>query len=229
MEILLLILVLLLYSKWVVIIVVFPWICFLFHYYQHKSMICKFLAVPGFIMENVTREGMSRFIIINIGNIPSVKLRLLLYRFLGVKTGKRIVIHYRTEIRAPYKLHIGTGSIIGDNVLLDARNGLNIGDNVNFSSNVSIYTEQHDHRDEQFRCTQGKDKSVAIGNRAWIGSNVVILPGVIIGEGAVCCAGCVVTKDVAPYDVVAGIPARKVNSRPHTLQYEFDGSSCWFY
>lgn len=59
-----------------------------------------------------------------------------------------------------------------------------------------------------FRCTQ-KKRSVVIGDRAWIGSNVTILPNVHIGEGAVCCAGSVVTKDVAPFDIVAGIPAKK--------------------
>lgn len=55
--------------------------------------------------------------------------------------------------------------------------------------------------------------NVEIGNRVWIGSNVIILPGVHIGEGAVCCAGCVITKDIEPFSVVAGIPARKVGER----------------
>ena len=68
-----------------------------------------------------------------------------------------------------------------------------------------------------------------IGDRAWLGSNVTVLPGVNIGEGAVCCAGCVVTKDVEPYAVVAGIPARKVGERPRRLVYEFDGKSCRMY
>ncbi|MFR9565508.1 MAG: hypothetical protein SNG14_08280 [Rikenellaceae bacterium] len=50
-----------------------------------------------------------------------------------------------------------------------------------------------------------------------------------IGEGAVCCAGCVVTKDVAPFAVVAGIPAKQVSERPRDLRYNFSGKSCWFY
>ena len=62
---------------------------------------------------------------------------------------------------------------------------------------------------------------LTIGDRVWIGSNAIILTGVNIGEGAVVCAGCVVTKDVEPYAVVAGIPARKVNERPRDLRYEF--------
>lgn len=58
---------------------------------------------------------------------------------------------------------------------------------------------------------------------------MIVLPGVTIGEGAVCCAGCVVTKDVPPYAVVAGIPARQVGERPRGLTYEFDGKSCRLY
>lgn len=59
--------------------------------------------------------------------------------------------------------------------------------------------------------------------------NVVVLPGVSIGEGAVCCAGCVVTKDVPPFAIVAGIPAKQIGERNHHLTYEFNGKSCRLY
>ncbi|MCG6188445.1 CatB-related O-acetyltransferase [Maribellus maritimus] len=55
--------------------------------------------------------------------------------------------------------------------------------------------------------------SVIIGNDVWIGSNVKIIEGITIGDGAVVAAGAVVTKDVAPYEVVGGVPARKIKSR----------------
>ena len=48
---------------------------------------------------------------------------------------------------------------------------------------------------------------------------MIVLPGVHIGEGAVCCAGCVVSKDVEPFTVVAGIPARKIADRPNDISY----------
>ena len=57
--------------------------------------------------------------------------------------------------------------VIGDNALLDAHNGLTMGKNVNLSSNVVIYTGQHDHRDPYFRSKGGK-RSVEIGDRAWL-------------------------------------------------------------
>jgi len=223
------ILVILLYLKWILITLTFPWVCLLFQFRKHKGTMRKILAVPGLMIEKMTKDGASRYIIIHIGHIPSLTLRHALYRMLGVDMERQVVVHYKTEIRAPYRLVIGKGSIIGDNAILDARNDLRIGKNVNLSSNVSIYTEQHDYRDPMFLYNNKENKAVVICDRVWIGSNVIILPGVKIGEGAVCCAGCVVTKDVAPYDVVAGIPAKKINTRPQSLQYEFDGSSCWFY
>jgi acetyltransferase-like isoleucine patch superfamily enzyme len=126
-------------------------------------------------------------------------------------------------------LTIGQGSIIGYNNLLDARNGIEIGCHVNFSANVSVYTLQHNHRDPLFACNQPGDMRVMIGDRAWIGPNVIILPGVHVGEGAVCAAGCVVTKDVEPYTVVAGIPAKKIGNRQHNLTYEFHGKESRIY
>lgn len=103
--------------------------------------------------------------------------------------------------------------------------GLIIGKNVNFSSNVQVYTLQHDHRDPYFCEQSNKKMSVEIGDRAWLGSSVIVLPGVTIGEGAVCCAGSVVAKDVPPYAIVAGIPAKQIGERTHDLRYEFEGKS----
>ena len=61
--------------------------------------------------------------------------------------------------------------------------------------------------------TQRKDKSVNVGNDVWIGHNAIIMPGVTIGNGAIIGAGAVVTKDVEPYSVVAGVPAKKIKMR----------------
>lgn len=148
---------------------------------------------------------------------------------LGAKLKNGVVMHFKTEIRAPWLLEIGDGTIIGDNALLDARNSLKIGSNVNLSSNVSIYTMQHNHRDPYFGVDFDRPMNVTIGDRAWIGSNVTILPGVYIGEGSVCCAGCVVTKDIPSYTVVAGVPAKKVGERPRDLRYKFNGKAASIY
>lgn len=173
--------------------------------------------------------GWERYMLFQVSEIPIMKQRIVIYKLLGAKIDRYVLIHFRTEIRGIRKLTLGEGTIIGDNALLDARSGIIIGKSVNLSSNVSIYTEQHNHRDPYFACNQNEEKKVTIDNRAWIGSNCIILPGVHIGEGAVCCAGCVVTKDVEPFAVVAGIPAKKVNERPRDLRYNFNGSEWCLY
>ena len=60
---------------------------------------------------------------------------------------------------------------------------------------------------------QRKNKAVTVGNDVWIGHNAIIMPGVSIGNGAVIGAGAVVTKNVEPYSIVAGVPAKKIKMR----------------
>jgi len=175
-------------------------------------------------------EGYIRYSLFQIAMIPSHRIRNWLYvNIYLVKLGKHAIIYFGAEIRAPYNLEIGKGSIIGDKSILDARNGIEIGYNVNFSSNVQIWTEQHDHRDAYFGCNSTSDFKVIIRDRVWIGPNVTILHGVIIGEGAVVAAGAVVTKSVEPFAIVAGIPAKKIAERTHNLKYEFNGPPSPFY
>lgn len=175
-------------------------------------------------------NGYLRYATFNVGMIPSHTIRNFLYRDIFL-VGMRedAIIYFGAEIRAPYNLQIGKGSIIGDKSLLDARNGIVIGENVNFSSNVSIYTEQHDHRDPYFRCNSDNSFCVKIDDRAWIGPNVIILPGVHIGEGAVVAAGTVVTKDVPAFVIVGGATAKKIGDRNSNLAYEFKGRYIPFY
>lgn len=227
-------LVIVLYFKWILIVLILPFQCvygqILRRYDKyHLPMICKLAVAPFWLWERLFRNGWGRYMVFQIGMLPSCHLRRHIYKMIGSSIDRFSVFHYGTEIRYPYYLKVGQGTIIGDRAILDARNGLTIGKNVNLSSNVSIYTEQHDYRDPLFRCIDPSHKSVTICDRVWLGSNVVVLPGVTIGEGAVCCAGCVVTKDVEPYTVVAGVPASKINERPRNLIYEFHGNSCRLY
>lgn len=233
--IILTILVSLLYLKWILIIVVFPLQAIrgqiLKRWGDGKNipLLYRILKKPYFIWEDIFRRGWQRYMLFQIGLVPSHHIRRFVYRALGAEIGKNVVFHFKTEIRGIHRLKIGAGTIIGDNALLAAQRGLTIGENVNISSNVSIYSGAHDHRDPYFRSTPATTRPVTIGDKVWIGSNAIILTGVNIGEGAVICAGCVVTKDVEPYAVVAGIPAKKVNERPRDLRYEFKGWSVRLY
>lgn len=225
--IILIILVSLLYLKWILIIAVFPFqvihgqILKKWGTEQNAPLVYRVFDKPYQYWEKIFRKGWQRYMLFQVGLIPFHYIRRFVYRALGAEIGKNVVFHFRTEIRGIHRLKIGAGTIIGDNALLAAQRGLTIGKNVNLSSNVSIYSGAHDHRNPSFRSTPATTRPITIGDRVWIGSNAIILTGVNIGEGAVVCAGCVVTKDVEPYAVVAGIPARKVNERPRDLRYEF--------
>lgn len=229
--ILITILVLLLW-KWIIFIFLAPLLAFR----NHR----KFNGEGGSSHQNISKNksnrcirdfvnGFTRFISIKIGFIPCHLLRKFIYKnIFCMDLQKETVIYYGLEFRDGNKLKIGS-SIIGDKALLDSRNGIEIKDNVNISSNVSIYTEQHDHRNPEFKCNSDESFKVVIDDRAWIGPNVIILPGVHIGEGSVVAGGAVVTKSVPPYTIVAGIPAKKIGDRNKNLTYVFDGKHSWFY
>ncbi|SMC70225.1 DapH/DapD/GlmU-related protein [Papillibacter cinnamivorans] len=73
-----------------------------------------------------------------------------------------------------------------------------------------------------------RSRPVTIGNDVWIGHNASILPGVIVGNGAVIGTGAVVTRDVAPYSIVAGVPAGKIGMRfPEGLIERIEASRWW--
>ena len=225
------VLVALLYLKWVLIVLVFPFqvihgkIIKTWGESKNIPFLCKVFKKPYTIWEKLFRNGWQRYMLFQVGLVPSHHIRRFIYMALGAELGKNVVFNFRTEIRGINRLKIGSGTIIGDNSLLDARRGLTIGKNVNIASDVTIHPGGHDIRDPFFRAPALDSSPVVIGDRVYIGARAMILNGVTIGEGAVLCAGCVVTKDVEPYAVVAGIPAKKVNERPHDLRYEFKGKS----
>lgn len=159
-----------------------------------------------------------------ISQIHSHHVRNFFYKNVyQIDMKKYAVVYSDCEIRNPSELHIGKGSVVGNNAILDARAGITIGNNVVLASNVSIWTLQHDYRDPEFRCLPEHYGPVTINDRAWIGPNVVILHDVVIGEGAVVAAGAVVTKDVPPFTLVGGIPAKAIGKRPTNLTYELNG------
>lgn len=88
------------------------------------------------------------------------------------------------------------------------------GDNVLIGPKVIIWGRDHGIKKDQLINRQEYTRSpIVIGNDVWIGASVIILKGVTIGDGAVIAAGSVVTKDVEPYAIVAGNPARLIKYR----------------
>jgi maltose O-acetyltransferase len=94
-----------------------------------------------------------------------------------------------------------------------------IGNNVIMGPDVKIYTKNHKFESVDIPIQyQGhtEDKTV-IGNDVWLGANVIITPGVTIGNHVIVAAGAVVTKDVPDYAIVGGVPAKILKSRKNDL------------
>lgn len=113
-------------------------------------------------------------------------------------------------------IRIGARSSVGDFCNLYGQGGLLIGRDVLMASGVRLMTAEHTF-ESRILTIREQPEHVAptvIGNGAWLASNCVVLSGVTVGTGAIVAAGAVVTRDVDPFTVVAGIPARVLRERP---------------
>lgn len=151
-----------------------------------------------------------------IPHIPIQSLRKLLYKLMKVDIGKNTTALRPIFFYNPFNITIGDNCALNDHIVLDGRGGLTIGDNVNISPYVKIYTAEHNINSPSFEYVEGR---VEIDNHVWISTNAIIMPGVKIGEGAVIAAGAIVTKDVSPYTIMGGVPAKKIGERERNLNY----------
>lgn len=160
-----------------------------------------------------------------VGYIPSHHVRRFFYRLSGMKIGDGSSIHMGARFYDLSKIKIGKDSIIGEGVVLDGRAPLIIGDHVDFASEVMVYNCEHDIHSENFEAIGGE---VKIDDYVFVGPRALILPGVSVGKGAVVAAGAVVTKDVQPYSIVGGVPAKVIGERKaKDLHYRL-GRARWF-
>lgn len=189
--------------------------------------------------DEVMKKGMDRlsnillefevFLLHCVGQIPSHHVRRFFYRLAGIRIGNGSTIHTRMRLYDPRNIVIGNDSIIGEGAVLDGRDSLAIGDHVAIASDVMIYNAEHNIHHEHFASDEGITRgSVIVDDYVFIGPRAIILPGVTIGKGAVVAAGAVVTKDIAPFAVVGGVPAKPIGERKnHDLHYHL-GRARWF-
>lgn len=155
-----------------------------------------------------------------VGHLPSHAFRKFFYRSaMKIEIGEKSFIFCRAHFDTRGGFRMGSHSTINEECRLDNRGGITIGDNVSISSQVCILTADHDPGSPTFA---GRERAVRIEDHAFIGTRAMILPGTIIGRGAVVAAGAVVTKEVAPLAIVAGSPAREIGRRDPALDYCVD-------
>lgn len=141
-------------------------------------------------------------------------------RWLRIKTAKKFIIgigeksNIEKGANVSEQTKIGCRSGVGVNAVFQGK--VTIGDDVMMGPECIIYTRNHKFSDlDKPMNKQGYSdiEEVVIEDNVWIGGRVIILPGVRVGTGAIVGAGAVVTKDVPPYAVVGGNPAKIIKYR----------------
>lgn len=182
--------------------------------------------IVSFVMAALTRGRIYRtfrkFVLETFTNtilshVPIWTVRRSSLKMLRTKIGKGTYINRHCYIMDPNRLSIGHYSHINRMCTLDARGGLYIGDSVSVSHGVMLMTGSHDINAVNFPVNY---LPIRIGDYVWIGCGAIVLQNVTIGKGAVVAAGSVVTKDVPPYCIVAGIPAKIIGKRKENLDYK---------
>lgn len=156
-----------------------------------------------------------------INKVPSRHFRKWFYKLLGAKIGKNTVICRRVEILLPKGLQLSNNVAVGWFAELDARGGIVIDHDTNIASHVKLITGSHDIDDSEYIANFFP---IHIGHHCWLGTGAIVLQNVNIGDGAVIAAGAVVTKDVPPFEVWGGIPAKFIRKREKLTSYHIEGA-----
>ncbi|EAZ96272.1 putative acyl transferase protein [Flavobacteria bacterium BAL38] len=136
-------------------------------------------------------------------------------RIQGAKIGKKITYYPGIRINPCINLKLGDHVDLAWGVLITTGGGVEIGDRTLIGYRTQILSANHvipSNKGKIFGAGHTPAK-VVIKNDVWIGANCVIVAGVTIGEGAVVAAGSVVTKDVKPFTIVGGVPAKLIKER----------------
>ncbi|VVB75322.1 2,3,4,5-tetrahydropyridine-2,6-dicarboxylate N-acetyltransferase [uncultured archaeon] len=143
------------------------------------------------------------------------RLRAVFYSMILAHVGKGVLIASTLHIGDPEKIFIGDRAVISYNCSIGGKGIVRIGNDSLIAQNVSIITSNHNYESRKIPMNrQGHtENEVILEDDVWVCANSVILPGVKIGRGAIIAAGSIVTKDVAPFTIVAGNPAKRIKVR----------------
>ena len=134
-----------------------------------------------------------------------------------LKLDDKVCLDRGVDLRVDREGHIeiGKGTYIGPYTCISCYGKLKIGQNCLIASHSSIYTHNHVFDDplQKIKNQGFTNKGIVIEDDCWLGSGVRIVDGVTIGKGSVIGAGAVVTKDIPPYSIAVGVPAKVISSR----------------
>lgn len=191
-----------------------------------KKVLCEVLIWIDFIgsclpgrIGRVLRRLLIRSRVGSVGKAADIGVGVEILGASNISMGDSVSIMKFSSLYAQDRatLEIGSNVSMNSNVSISANQGkISIGDFVLIGQNVVIRASNHNFNDVSLPIMdQGHSEGgvVIIENDCWIGANAVIVGGVRIGRGSVVGAGSVVTKDVKPFSVVGGVPAKLLRSR----------------
>jgi putative colanic acid biosynthesis acetyltransferase WcaF len=141
---------------------------------------------------------------------PCFACRNMLLRSFGARLAAHVNIYASTRVYFPWNLSLGKWSSLGEGVLIYNLGQVTLGKKVTVSHGAHLCAGTHDYTGVDLPLLK---PSILVQDQAWICTEAFIGPGVVVGEGAVVGARAVVTKDVAPWSVVAGNPAQPIGTR----------------
>ena len=155
----------------------------------------------------------------------AIPFRRIMAKRLFKKCGKNFIAEENVRFNFGQNLEVGNDVFVNRGVYLDAKGGIVLGDFVALTEGVEIYTHAHSESDHGKRSYSG----VVIKNFAKIYAHAMILPGVTVGEQAIVAAKSLVSKDVEPSMVVAGIPAKVIRERKTNGRMGEELNHIWLY
>ena len=142
---------------------------------------------------------------------------VLVFHPESIEIGDGVYVGHRTMLKGYHQglMTIGDGTWVGQDCFLHSAGGLTIGRAVGIGPKVTVLTSEHEAADVRLPVlhTPVEFAPVTIGDGSDIGAGAILLPGVTVGRGAIVGAGAVVTRDVEPFTIVAGVPARLLRRR----------------
>lgn len=151
-----------------------------------------------------------------IFKIPIWQVRRIFCKIFMEYIGRHTKIDSDCYFINPQNIRIGDNTHINRECFLVGTAGITIGNRVSISYRTMIVTGSHDINSVNFCSSR---KPIIIEDYVWIGMNAIIQAGVSIGKGSVVCAGAIVTKNVPPYSIVGGVPAKVIGERRKDLNY----------
>jgi len=142
-------------------------------------------------------------------------IKLFPLRLIGARIGKRLDLYPGVWISTGQNLVVGDDVVLARDVLLTTNGGLHIGNRTMIGYRSQILSANHHVPPAGYPISRSGNifSPVIIGDDVWIGAGCIILPGATIGQGSVVAAGSVVTKNLVPYGIYAGVPAKLIKMR----------------